>query len=327
MSINAPKIKDYHKKIDIWEKPPFYSSKSKLDDMNIDYEANRFDVTVQYAREIVGKEFKDIEKLCDTFTYHYEIKSGYEKEKYEDIPFIIPYIVEGSKELVIVLSGGGFAYKTNHGGTNGGKDCADWLNKNGISAVLLDYRVNPYKFPTAMIDLQRAIRYIRYNYNKFSINPDNISILGYSAGGYIVASFINKYIGKDVFPKKYVKDEIDNISDSIKSAAFIYSPFSFNYNVPMLVAVEKSQDIIDEEKRKIILEELDLSKHINSKEIPQFVSYSNGDKTVNVKDVERYISAAKENGVNISRYFLPDKDHGYNEKYFMDDFISWLNWI
>ena len=327
MPIKVPGIKDYDKKIDIWSKPPYYSSKSKLEDMNIDYNANRFDVTVQYAKAIIGKEYKDIERLCDTFTYHYEIKSGYEKETYEDIPYIIPYIVENSMDTVIVLSGGGFAYKTIHGGTNGGKDAAIWLNKQGISAILLDYRSNPYVFPTAMIDLQRAIRFVRYNADKLKINPDRISILGYSAGGYVVASFINKYIGKDAFPKDYIKDEIDDVSDDVKSAGFVYPPLTFDYNVPMLFAVAEAEDIRDDEKREELLKDLNLINQIDSENIPQFVSYSNVDQTVNFKGVEKYIDQAKINNVNLSRYFVPDQDHGYTEEFFMDDYINWLNWL
>ncbi|QUY64966.1 alpha/beta hydrolase [Helcococcus kunzii] len=324
MPINFVKVEDYDKKIDIWENAAGNHSKSKLDDMQIKDGVNRFDATVSYAKAIIGTKYKDIQDLVDTFTYLHEIKGEYEKETYEDIPYIIPYLVDDARDSVIVLSGGGFAYKTIDGSTSGGKRVAERLNARGVNCFLLHYRSNPYKFPIPILDLQRSIRYIRKNATKFDINPSRISIMGFSSGGYIIASYINQYIGKDFFPENYREDDIDKIKDDIVSAAMIYAPLTFRYNVPMLHAVHPYEQVTDPEQREKLLKKLELKNNLNSENIPQFISYSDGDQTINYNGTEDYIQALQLNMGEVKVKFIDNQDHGYSDDLYIDDYVEWL---
>src|SRR3712207_7956862 len=56
----------------------------------------------------------------------------------------------------------GFVFKTIDGSGQEGRDVARKLQERGINAFVLHYRSNPYKYPIPQLDLQRAIRYIRY---------------------------------------------------------------------------------------------------------------------------------------------------------------------
>lgn len=99
---------------------------------------------------------------------------------------------------VIVFPGGGF-----HGLAIDleGTEICEWLASQGITAVLLKYRVpnsgpnwneecqchvQP-KTPTALEDAQRALGLVRLNAAKWHINPNKIGVIGFSAGGYMVA--------------------------------------------------------------------------------------------------------------------------------------------
>ena len=315
---------DIDKKIDIWEKPAGYSEKSKLDYMDIDYSYNRYDATVQYARAITNTEYVDISRLGDTFTYLHEIKGGYENEEFTDIPYLIPYPVEGSKEAVIVLSGGGFAYKTIDGSVSGGKAIASRLNKAGISAFLLHYRTNPYQFPIPMLDTQRAVRYLRYHKDQYGIDDDKIYLMGFSAGAYAVGAFVNQYMGKNNFPDEYETDEIDGVDDSVNKAAFIYPQLTFNYHLPMLSSVLEKEKIDNQEKRESLLKDLDLKNHISNTQIWQFIAYSNKDSTIPQESVEDYIKATKDKGVNMTRIFIPDQEHGFSDDLYLEEIVAWL---
>lgn len=325
MAINLSRVKNIENRINIWEKPCGYNSKSKLEDMNIDCEANRFDVTVRYAKKINNEQFEDISRLGDTFTYLHEIKGGYELETYQDIPYLIPYKVENSNQAVIILSGGGFAYKTIDGSSSGGSRIAKLLNENGISAYLLHYRTNPYRFPIPMLDLQRAIRYLRNHSDKFGIDISKIYLLGFSAGAYAVSSFVNKFMGEDNFTADYHKDSIDKVSDYVSKVGLIYPQLSFNYHVPMLSSVLNKNDFNTDEKIKTILKELDLSKNINSNNTKQFIAYSNKDETIPQVSVENYIKEAKNKGVDITRVFIPNEKHGFSDELYINQFIKWIN--
>ena len=84
---------------------------------------------------------------------------------------------------VIICPGGGYsrlAYDKE------GTEIAAWLNRNGISAFVLSYRV-PNKKSGALMDAQRAIRIVRSNAQKWNINPDRIGIMGFSAGADVSA--------------------------------------------------------------------------------------------------------------------------------------------
>ena len=107
MGIRVDDAADYDKKIAIWNVVPGNSPRSKLADMKIDYEQeNLLLATANFLKAIAGKNYEDAEQTVDTFSYLYEIKRGYEKETYEDEPYIIPYLVENSEISVVVIPGG-----------------------------------------------------------------------------------------------------------------------------------------------------------------------------------------------------------------------------
>lgn len=93
-----------------------------------------------------------------------------------------------------------------------GIDVAKWLNKKGVAAFVLKYRLvksntdDPVKelsakmaegqrfdednaklIPLAINDGLEAIRYVRKNASEFKVDPDRIGIIGFSAGGTVTA--------------------------------------------------------------------------------------------------------------------------------------------
>jgi acetyl esterase/lipase len=115
-------------------------------------------------------------------------------------PTMTVYSPEGTNTgvAVVVLPGGGFeGLATDIEGT----DVRDWLTPKGITCVLLKYRVpslpydwrckcrhDGYAVPTlALEDLQRAIGLVRSHAAEWQINPQKIGVIGFSAGGYLVA--------------------------------------------------------------------------------------------------------------------------------------------
>lgn len=84
---------------------------------------------------------------------------------------------------VIVCPGGGYsrlAYDKE------GTEIAAWLNRQGISAFILSYRV-PNKRSGALMDAQRAVRIVRSKAQKWNLNPEKIGIMGFSAGADVSA--------------------------------------------------------------------------------------------------------------------------------------------
>jgi len=100
---------------------------------------------------------------------------------------------------VVVFPGGGFQVLAID---LEGTEICDWLTSRGITCVLLKYRVpsapDDWKckcYPdgadavsvSALQDAQRTIRLVRLHAAKWHINPRKIGVIGFSAGGYLVA--------------------------------------------------------------------------------------------------------------------------------------------
>ena len=84
---------------------------------------------------------------------------------------------------VLVCPGGGYrTLASDHEGLQ----VAKWLNRTGIAAFVLRYRLGPtYHSSVSLLDAQRALRTLRSRAREFSISPDRIGMLGFSAGGHL----------------------------------------------------------------------------------------------------------------------------------------------
>ena len=70
-----------------------------------------------------------------------------------------------------------------------GRTTAQWFAQQGVTAFVLQYRTakDGYHAPAMQQDLQRAIQLVRENANEWNLNPDKIGLIGFSAGGHLVA--------------------------------------------------------------------------------------------------------------------------------------------
>ena len=89
----------------------------------------------------------------------------------------------GATSALVVCPGGGYGGLADHEGT----DYARWLNTQGISAFVLRYRLGSkgYRHPVMLGDVQRAIRLVRHDAHKFSVDPHRVGVIGSSAGGHL----------------------------------------------------------------------------------------------------------------------------------------------
>lgn len=84
---------------------------------------------------------------------------------------------------IIVCPGGGYGYTVID---KEGSEIAAWLNTQGISALVLKYRT-PNNREGALQDAQRAISLTRSRATEWSIDPQRLGIIGFSAGGNLAA--------------------------------------------------------------------------------------------------------------------------------------------
>ncbi len=109
-----------------------------------------------------------------------------------------------------------------------GTEICDWLTSRGITCVLLKYRVpgeglfprsGPYpKSPMALEDAQRTVGLVRFHAAEWHIDPHKIGVLGFSAGGHLVAA-MSTHFGHRLYP---AVDAADNESCRPDFAVALY---------------------------------------------------------------------------------------------------------
>lgn len=97
-----------------------------------------------------------------------------------------------------------------------GSEVCDWLTAKGITCVLLKYRVTdvgPYPksgpYPEssmALEDAQRTLGLVRFHAAEWHIDPHKIGVLGFSAGGHLVAATSTLY-AKRLYPSVDAADK------------------------------------------------------------------------------------------------------------------------
>jgi len=120
---------------------------------------------------------------------------------------------------IVVFPGGG--YRALAMDLEGSEIC-EWLASIGVTGILLKYRVpnsGPHwdkdcdchkdaVKPLALEDAQRTIGLVRFNAKQWNIDPRKIGVIGFSAGGHLVADLSTHY-EKRSYP---VMDEADKSS-------------------------------------------------------------------------------------------------------------------
>lgn len=118
---------------------------------------------------------------------------------------LTPYLVPGTGNRAIVVCPGGSYFW--HDSKTEGSEVAQWLQQNGIAAFVLDYRTayvpafilhyrlvfRGNRYPDAQDDLKEALDYLRQHATELGINPDNIGVMGFSAGGHLAMSALELF--------------------------------------------------------------------------------------------------------------------------------------
>lgn len=100
-------------------------------------------------------------------------------------PTLELYTVETDKPrgAVLICPGGGYCNRAPHEG----KPVAEKFNEAGFHAFVVQYRV-AHRHPAPLLDASRALRIIRHRSDDWNVNPDQIAICGFSAGGHLAGS-------------------------------------------------------------------------------------------------------------------------------------------
>ncbi|MBR4249485.1 MAG: alpha/beta hydrolase [Verrucomicrobia bacterium] len=233
----------------------------------------------------------------------------------KDIPTLTIFRPEKPNGAAMILTpGGGYHHVSTYEGTGN----ALYLNQYGITAFVLKYRVDPYRHPAMLQDVQRAIRLVRYNAEKWGVDPERVGVMGGSAGGHL--SCMAVVHGEDANDK--VLDPIERLSSRPNIGVLCYAVITMMGNefVPGEFADMESKDCLlgKGEFPDGLCAYLSGEKMVSKKTPPCFIWNTLEDDDVAVENALDFAQALRKNSIPFALHVYEKGGHGYSP-------IEWKN--
>lgn len=183
---------------------------------------------------------------------------------------------------VVIFPGGGYnilAYDLE------GTEIAEWLNSIGIHAIVVKYTVPGNQREAALKDAQRAFGIVRSKAREWGINPNQIGVLGFSAGGHLAANLSTNYKKRNY----ETIDEADKLSCRPDFTVLIYPAYIYK----------------DDDKRQSAPE-----IKVDAKTPPAFIMQTLDDRRL-VDSAFNYTRDLKDAKVDAELHLYAKGGHGY----------------
>lgn len=214
----------------------------------------------------------------------------------------LPAKEERKPMAIIIIPGGGYHHLTYD---LGGYSYAKWLNTLGISAFVLNYRL-----PTSpdlkqrelgpLQDIQAAIKLIRKNASQYGVSPDQIGVLGTSAGGHLAAMASN--ISTDFTE---LKGDLSTFS-TIPNFAILVSPV---IDLGEFAHKGSRDNLLVENASTEKIKEYSMQNRVTEKTPPTILFHAQNDPAVPVINSMLYYEAMIKNKVKGALFIFPEGEH------------------
>lgn len=214
----------------------------------------------------------------------------------------LPPKEERKQMAVIVIPGGGY-YKLTY--DLGGYQIAKWFNTQGIPAFVLNYRLptSPdlkQKEIAPLQDVQAAIKYLRKNAAQYGISPDQVGVIGTSAGGHLAATVSN--ISTDYTE---LKGDWENIP-TLPNFAILVSPV---IDLGEFAHLGSRNSLLGENAPQEKIKEYSMQNRVTEKTPPTILFHAQNDKTVPVMNSILYYQEMTKNKVKGALFIFPEGEH------------------
>lgn len=200
-----------------------------------------------------------------------------------------------------------------------------------------------FQIPECVADVQRAVRFIRLNAERFKIDPRRIGVTGGSAGGHL--SCMLGSTGDD--GDKDAKDPVLRESSRVQAVGCFYPPTDFlNYGEPNHIAIGRGTlenfkapfafleldpkrrmfvPITDETRILELGRQISPVTHVSADDAPTLIVHGDADKLVPIQQAELFINGLDKVGVATQLVRKPGLAHGWPN--IVDDLQTILDWF
>lgn len=218
-------------------------------------------------------------------------------------PSITVYRAQKPNGMAIIMCpGGGYArLAMNHEG----HDMASWFTTQGITYVVLKYRMPNGNYEVPLSDAEQAIRLVREHAAEWDINPQRVGIMGASAGGHLAASLASLYSSDKTRPDFQI---------------LFYPVISMQKGV---THGGSRQNLIGENPSQELEQKYSLERQVSPRSPQAFIMLSSDDGAVPPINGIGYFLALRDQKVPASLHVYPTGGHGWG---FRDNFTYKRQW-
>lgn len=175
---------------------------------------------------------------------------------------------------------------------------ADYFKHQGITLIVLKYRMPHGNRLVPMADLCEAMRTVKAHTDEWGINPNDIGVMGFSAGGHLASTFATHYPA-DLKPAFQIL---------FYPVISMDAPITHQGSRENLIGKNPEQQLIDYYSNE---------KQVNAESPRAFIALSGDDTAVPVENSLRYYTALLQHRVPASLHIYPTGGHGwgYNENF------------
>jgi acetyl esterase/lipase len=190
---------------------------------------------------------------------------------------------------MLICPGGGYAMLS---ASHEGKMFAEWFAANGITAVVLKYRLPNHHSNIPLVDAMQAMRILRERASEWGVDPARVGVMGSSAGGHLASTLLTHYdspetkptFGMLIYPV-ITMGELTHTS----SRDFLLGPN------PTAEAINRFSNELQ----------------VTSDTPPTMIFFSNDDNLVDPRNGVMFYNALKEKNVESALYIFPTGGHGW----------------
>ncbi len=201
---------------------------------------------------------------------------------------------------VVVCPGGGYGglevYRE-------GKRPAEWLNKQGVAAFVLQYRVAPYRHPAPLQDAQRALRTVRARAKEWHLDPNRIGIWGFSAGGHLASTAATHFDDG----KPDAADPVERVGCRPDFAILAYPVITMAAETTHMGS---RLNLLGKDADPKLVEELSNELHVTARTPPTFLFHTDADTAVVPQNSVLFYLALHEAGVPAELHIFAKGPHG-----------------
>jgi acetyl esterase/lipase len=253
------------------------------------------------------------------------LKNGAPRIRNVTDPTLTVFKPSGSKAngtAIIICPGGAYSHLAYD---PEGTDVAKLLNKYGVTAFVLKYRlpddrIMKDKSIGPLQDVQESVRIVRRNAKDWNINPNQIGIIGFSAGGHVAASASTLYNDK-------VYDS-DTTGARPDFSILIYPVISMNAEITHKGSRDNLLGNNPDEK---LIEHFSTELQVNKNTPPAFLVCAEDDPAVPIENSIQYFLALKKYNIPAELHIYEKGGHGFGlaknggtESHWPDACIYWL---